>query len=696
MTDLDAWLARQARRQSRRPELLEALLLGRGVAYARYRLGAVFLRLLLRTALHTFELLFLAQVLPAEYLAPLLTYRALTGFIAGLHWGASEGLRARVRQAMRARNRAAARRAIEGWLIAVACLGALPIALLALRVAPDLFGPLPEGLSLFDAYGLACFVRLACDAYARTYHAGIFALRRVYRPLWSLLGVDVLELGLIWAAFERYGAWSIPIAIALAGALDAALTIRYATRAYRRQRLQAPAPLQRLWRGAFRRRTRAAGGGKALSDTLRSAFVHSVANATLQLDALLLLLLVWVDPPRANAASLALLYYALRPLLGLATHWVRTFYFDLSRIDNGPLRAFRPRLLRFLGRLALACAGFGGLLTLLLALLLWPERQSLDWLWLIPFVLSRSVFALAQLKAFTAGRYQALLWVSGSLALALGAIALAAHSGVAVLGGAALMLAAGAWVLREVPGPIPAADGGEVLGLGAFLRELRGRGSVQLGVLSVARRSAEVGRVLKALLAFGPSLRLSRHARCQVLLLAPAELALSKSRLIAASGGALSQVWLSSPGTALEGIGLAREQAALPRELHDALGPNAPERRSEQLVAEFRRSFPAGALLDLEAGTGALDPNLLPRPWLGAFIHHVVAASQQRELRAPLPLSLAVYAPGGQASLVFVAAPHAPGFAAFRARVRAASLRASLYAETAPTSARRAKRAANE
>ena len=50
MKKLDRWLEREARRQARRPELLEALLLGRGVDYARYRLGGVLLRLLvLRT-----------------------------------------------------------------------------------------------------------------------------------------------------------------------------------------------------------------------------------------------------------------------------------------------------------------------------------------------------------------------------------------------------------------------------------------------------------------------------------------------------------------------------------------------------------------------------------------------------------------------------------------------------------------------
>jgi hypothetical protein len=597
---------------------------------------------------------------------------------------------------VQARKLGDARRAIEGWLVAGCALCAVPIGLVAARAGSDLFGTDAPGLSLFDAYGLACFVRLGFDVYARTYHAGIFALRRVYRPLPALLGVDLLELAVITLGFDRYGAWIIPIAIGLAGAADALLGVHYAGRAYRRQRLPAPAPLRALrqsllaaWTPRRPRRSPAAGSGRRLRRIvalLRTALLHSVANATLQLDALLLLLLVRVDPPRRGGASLALLYYVLRPLLGLATQWVRTFYFDLSRIERGSLRAFRPRLVRFLGRLALFCAGFGALLTLGVAELLWPQLATWSWLWLGPLFLTRSLFALTQLKAFTAGRYRALVEVSGALALGLGAIALAAHSGEAVLAGAALLLGLGAFALRERAAQASSAGPGEVLGVCEFLRELRASGHVQLAVLSVARRSAEVGRVVHALLALGPGVRLARHARSHVLLFAPAgAIALSRARLVAASGGVLHQLWLSAALPALDSIGLARAQAALPGELHDALAPNAPERGSEQLVADFRRSFPAGVLLDLEAGTGALDPGLLPRPMLGMFVHQVVAASHQREreLRARLPVQIAVYAPGGRASLVFVVAQHTAGFAVFRARVRGASLRASLYLSSA-------------
>jgi hypothetical protein len=671
MSGLHAWLAREARRQTLRPELLSALVLGQSVAYARYRLGFVVLRLLLRTGLHTLEVAFLSSALPFEYLAPLLTYRALASLATTLHWGATEGLRNRVREAVRQRKPQDARRAVESWLGAGCLVATLPVLFFLGRVVPANFGAHARGISLFDAYGLACFLRLLFDVYARTYHAGVFAVRRVYRPLPTLLGADLLEVSVIVFGFESLGAWSIPLAISCAGAVDAALAVHYARAAYRRHRMPTPRLRQSF---AARPTLRLA--------ALKSALVQSLANVSMQLDALLLLLLVQVDPPRSNALSFAVIYYVLRPLLGLATHWVRSFYFDLSRIDAGALRIWRPRLLRFLRQLALACALIGAALTLCVVWLLWPALASTALLWLVPFFMARAVFALGQLEAFARARYRALLLVTASLGLGLGLVAALAENGVQVLCGASVLLGAGALWLRERGGGSESVScDGAILGLAEWLRELRTSGPICIGVLSVARRSVSVGRVMQALVAGSAGLRLARHARSHLLLFVPADAAPTLAGMVAASGGTLTHAWLSSGCQGVDSIGMARARRALPSELHEALCPNAHEGGVGALVNEFRRCFPAGTLLDLVAGKGVLDSAKLPRALLGEFVQQVVAASRQRdrEPRVRLPVDLAVYAPGGQANLVFVVSRATPGFGAFRARVRAACLYASFY-----------------
>jgi hypothetical protein len=683
MTSLRAWLMREARRQTRRPELLMALVLGHGSAYARYRLGFVLVRLLLRTGLHGVEVLFLSSALPFEYLAPLIGYRALASLATTLHWGATEGLRQRVREALREKRPHAARAVVESWLGMGCLLALLPVLWVLSRMLRASLDTQAGGISLFDAYALACCLRLLFDVGARTYHAGVFAVRRVYRPLPTLLCADLLEVSIIVLGFESLGAWSIPLAIVCAGATEAALGWYYARAAYRRQRMLTPrlTQLPTAWRRLGR-------------DTLKPALVHALANISMQLDAVLLLLLVRVDPPRSNALSFAVIYYVLRPLLGLATHWVRSFYFDLSRIEAGALRIWRPRLRRLLGQLAVACALIGALLTLCVAWLLWPQLATSTLLWLVPLFAARAVFALAQLEAFTQGRYRALLSMTLPLAAGLGLLAGLAHSAQQVICGAAVLLALGAfWLRRQRRHGEQATTQREVLGMAEWLGELRAQGPVRIGVVSVARRSARVARVTQALMAASPGLRVARHARSHLLLMAAADAFPNITQLVASSAGTLTHAWLSPSCQGVDSIGIARACGMLPSELHQALCPSAQESSAAALVSEFRRGFPRGTLIDLIAGSGALDRANLPRALLGEFIQQVVAASRQseRERRARLPVELAVYAPAGQARFLFVVERATSGFAVFQARVRAASLHASFYA--GPHADRQARRA---
>ncbi|HEY2736028.1 MAG TPA: hypothetical protein VGI70_18650, partial [Polyangiales bacterium] len=545
----------------------------------------------------------------------------------------------------------------------------LPLGFVALRIARGAAADGGIGLSLFDAYAFACALRLLAEVVARTYHAGVFALRRVYRPLVSLLLADLLEVALIVSCFDALGPWSIPLSIVLGGAIDGGFTLHYARAAYLRHRMLLP-----RWRAALRVRLRPP------LPAIERALAYALAGASLQLDAWLLLLLIRVDPPRRAAPSLALLYYVLRPLLSLATHWVRTFYFDLVHLDAGGLRAFRPHLLRLLRRLAIAAALFGSVLTLMAARSLWPEFALARLIGFVPFFAARSLFALAQLRAFARGLIRRLVWTS--LALATGSSLLAlGRNGSLLLSGVALLLALGALSLRESSaGPIARADR-RVLGIAEWLRALRASHRVRIAVLRVARSSADVGRVLETLANSRPELVLTRHARAHLLLMAAGDTLPSSEALVALSAGALDRIWLSPPCRGGDSVTIAQAEHALPNELTRALDPNARDQGFELLQSEFARTFSNGQLLDLGAGIGSLDERCCPKSLLGEFVQQLTAASHQRErdTRARLPCELAVYAPGGQAQLVFVVPRGTRGFAPFRARVREATLHASFY-----------------
>jgi hypothetical protein len=668
VSTLHLWLAREAQRQARHPDLTSALVSGRGAAYARQRLLPVVLRQLLRTGLHGLEIYLLARALPYEVLAPLLGYRGAVALASTTQWGALEGLRQRVRACVRARELSAARSVVESWLFWSSLLVALPVLGFCVVIGSAYLRAGP-GISLFDCYGLACFVRLACDVYARTYHAGVFAVRRVYRAPVSWLAADVLELTLIVLCFDRLGPWCLPLAIVAAGALDAGLSLSYARRAYGAQRLLLP----RLWR----RHPLPRQVPRAL---LRDLLVHSLANASMQLDAVLLLLLLRVDPPRAKYLAFSVVYYVLRPVLGFAAHWVRSFYFDLSRMEAGAFTAWRPRLSRYLLRLSLGCALALSLVSLLAAALLWPEQADWTLLYFAPFILVRSLFAQLQLEAFVRGHYRPLLRVTLAVVLGLGLYSLVAPSGVALLNAATLLLGLGYALLRTRRATLQRNDEAW-LGLAEWLHALQASEAVQLCVLAVARSSVPPGRLVALLEQKVLGIRLARYARSHLLLFVPAGSAPSLANWIALAGGTLSDAWLSPTCHGSQGVALARAQQALPPELDAALTPALPTPGAHGLIADFRREFARGTLIDVTAGTGALPSAQLPRALLGDFMQQVALACRQRELtqRNRLPVELAVYAPAGQARLIFVVERSARGFAAFRNKVRAASMHASYY-----------------
>lgn len=670
MSQLARWLAREARRQGRRTDPAAALLSGTGVAYARQRLAPVWLRSALRLVLHACEIYLLCSALPADYLAPLLGYRAVAQLANTAHWGALEPLRRHVRELQRLHQARALSQAVARWMRIGVALGALPALWFGARLVSGAFDR-HTGASLFDAYAFACFARAAAEVYTRTYHAGIYALRRVYRPLFSLIASDLLELLMIVTLFDALGPWCIALAILASGALDALWAIKYARIGYRLQRLEPPrflraAPSERSWQR------------RGFLVTLCGLALPALAHTTTQLDGLLLVLLLQADPPRDDTASLALAYYVLRPLFGFAAQWVRTFYFDLSRLERGALSTFRGHLGRYLRRIGLACACAVVVIGALAASWLWPALPWRELAWLVPWVFVRALFAQRQLEAFVRRRYLQLSLVAAPIWLVLiastawgvGPQGLLNVASVALLCGYLLLPAA-----LEAPGEARANTG-----LAEWLSAVRSTDSLQLAVMGVARTHGQrrSDGVIDAVLGDRSDRRLTHYGHSHVLLASTGEQDLQRAELIARAAGRLCSLWISARSSGCAALTSARARGVLPLELDRALSSQPPAPPSS-LLREFRSAHPDGCLIDLRRHSGHVAQLGLSRAQLSQLTTQIVLAAKQRESarRNRLPVQVAVFAPGGEAQLVFIVPRGAPGFAAFRARVRAATLQSS-------------------
>lgn len=461
---VERWLARQAARERRAVYLEDALLTGRFGRYARYRLKFFFLRYLLESALYGIKFLLLASIFSTSHFVALVAITALAALLASFWWGALEVMRGRIRTLWRAGKPHLVPEVIADWL-GRAAIGAGASLLAGTAWVAWVLGPGREPFGVLHLTVLVVCLRFSVDLLVLTFHSGVFAIRRIYRPLPAIVATELAGFVPVLAAWPWLGAWSLPIAMLSSAAASTAVAVGYTARLYRFFGF-LPLPTPTLHARGLRGELLAAGSSYAL----------------MKLDAFLVLALFTASVSAAKPVELFLLFFSIGPTIQAGFDWAQLFYFDLKRLEVTGFHNLRRRYDAFLGRLAWVLGILFWVLGCGLATLIHrTDLGALYWL-LGPFFLSRSVLAIAQMRAFAGRRYGALL-VSGLLLLAaLALLRVGIEDDRARLG----LLAAWAFLVAVALGAGPrgrraaeddAAAGGRVLPLAEWLAEVRRVGS---------------------------------------------------------------------------------------------------------------------------------------------------------------------------------------------------------------------------
>jgi hypothetical protein len=610
-------------------------------------------------------------------LGPVLFIRSVAAVSVGVWWGGLEQLRTDVREQARGGLWYTVRQRIDAWLfltiIVVAATFAGTVGWVLLR--PGSY----ERFSIFDAYIVACLLRLGVDLLARTYHSGLFALRRIHRPLWSLVLPDVLEVALIVALWPHLYLWCFGPAIVMAGALRAALVFHYTRRSYRSSRIP---PISR--RG-FVRSISTVGPGDLLG------FVrHGLANAVFQIDTVLILTLLYASVRNPAYMPLAVLFYVLRPFVTAGFSWSRLFYFDFKRLALGHSRFFRSRFERFLGRVAVVFSAVTAVLAIVWTAVFW-RGPGIGWdlAALAPFFVARSLFGLYQMQAFSYGRYR-YLFVTGAV-VGLGILGVGLVPGdrlivfsalavlmilIVVLGGAPRIGAAGEEE-KELP----------IVPLPRWLALLSGSGGeVLVGAARVNTASGGAARVMRELAEKIGAGAIARYGRNLLLWFerGPAGEGMTPARLVVATAGCLNSAELAR---STDGGERALAELASGRILGERLNPlmsGGVEQRSTgaALRAEFESRFPGGEVLEVRKGRivargGRMAPYEVRRVMIDVLR---AAGGRTIKPRASDKVDVTVYCPAGEPELLFVLerAVDARDRARWRRRVEDATLAGSL------------------
>jgi hypothetical protein len=390
---LDRWLRREKKRATRVVYLEDALLTDRFWPYALFRLRYFFARYAVLSVAYAVKLLLLFNIFSNDFFS-LLRAQALAGIAAAAWWGALEAMRGTVRDLHRSGQTHVVPREIGRWLSLAAQLSMVTLAIAVLWAVLRVLGP--DRFRASDLYVVAILVRLASGFVVRSYHSGIYALQRVYRPITSMVGIDLASIGATLVLFPFVGAWSFPIATLVATAASMIVSLVFTRRTYRFFGFAPEQFVDVRMRPRFGRQT-------------RELVLGGLSYGFMRLDAFLVLTLFWSETRVFNEAILFVLFFALGPTIRAGFEWAQLFYFDLKKLEIQLFSNLKQRFERHLFRLAILLGFIFWLIAAVAGTLIFQRGLGGVYVATLPFFLARSLLAVVQIRAYAEGAYWELL-----------------------------------------------------------------------------------------------------------------------------------------------------------------------------------------------------------------------------------------------------------------------------------------------
>ena len=182
--------------------------------------------------LHGVRLTVLQYIFSHQAFLTTLLLNAIAGLVTSFWWGALEVLRARVRHLSRDAQRHRIPEEIGQWLTVAAVLAVISLLLPAGWIIWE-HAYRHRPFDVLQLYIFAIGFRLSADFLTLMFHSGVYAVRRVYRPMPAMVAVELSSMLAVLALWPWLGRWSFPIAVLLGTAVSAGLVVHYTARLYR-------------------------------------------------------------------------------------------------------------------------------------------------------------------------------------------------------------------------------------------------------------------------------------------------------------------------------------------------------------------------------------------------------------------------------------------------------------------------------
>ncbi len=339
------------RRRQRLPMLSTALFGPSALGYTRRRLLFPTIRTAMMAFFHALEAAALVLIFDSSFLLPIISLRLLSSLASAGIWGATEALRQDVRALPARGGHEPLIRRVEEALSRATLIAILLLAGSVFWVWR--FPQIAHGyFSVIDAYLLALAFRISLSWVSRTFHSGLLAKRRVYRPKWSLLLPDIFDGMGLFIFWRILGPWSIAVAVVGSTLLHSALAYYYSKRGY----TDARVPVPRLFR---------LGRLGLPTPSLAKRWILSVSIGLACELPSLFVLGQWHSLAGSADLTAAMMLYWARPFASFLSSIPRIYYIDLVRagelggiVSSRLGRSITKTILVLGGLLTLGCTAF--------------------------------------------------------------------------------------------------------------------------------------------------------------------------------------------------------------------------------------------------------------------------------------------------------------------------------------------------
>ena len=231
MNKLVKCLNKYRKRQATFVSLQEALVSNRIANYGFFRFRFAALSTLLSLGAHILEFLILSSVFSFGDFSALFLLRTIAIFCRSSWWGMLEVLRARIRVLYADRELLEIRQAIVHWMLLAGS-----ISLLICIIAMGLYFFIPKvsmASTIFKLYFLVILIEIAIQLLVSTFHAGLYAVKRIPRPFLSIAVTDILAVIFVLLLPDEERVYTLPVSLLFSSILSGGLSAYYTARAYR-------------------------------------------------------------------------------------------------------------------------------------------------------------------------------------------------------------------------------------------------------------------------------------------------------------------------------------------------------------------------------------------------------------------------------------------------------------------------------